>query len=323
MGRTERVTIEDVAARAGVHAATVSRVLNHPEQVAAATRERVEAVVAELDFVPNRAARGLITGKTGNVAVIVPDLTNPHFAALVQAAGRAAREAELQLLLVDTGEHADEEVRAARTLSHEVDGFVVLSPRRLHKELTVLGATPAVFVNRPVKGHASIVMRTAPAIEEAVRHLAAFGHTHLAYVGGPKASWAATERRDAVRRSSRATGLTVHEVAVGPPTFEAGADAVEAVRATPATAVVAFNAQMALGMIAGLSRRGISVPEEISVVGGDDVPMAPMTAPPLTAISLPTEEAGTAAIERLGAVSGHLELEATFVARGSTAPLSR
>ena len=323
MGRTDRVTIEDVAARAGVHAATVSRALNHPEQVAAATRERVEAVVADLDFVPNRAARGLITGKTGNVAVIVPDLTNPHFAALVQAAGRAARDADLQLLLVDTGEHADEEVRAARTLTHEVDGFVVLSPRRLHKELAVLGSTPAVFVNRPVKGHASIVMRTAPAFEEAVRHLASVGHTHLAYVGGPKASWAATERRDAVRRSSAATGLTVQEVAVGPPTFEAGADAVDAIVATGATAVVAFNAQMALGVIAGLVRRGIAVPDKISVVGGDDVPMAPMTAPPLTAISLPTEEAGTAAIERLGGASGILELEATFVARGSTAAISR
>lgn len=323
MGRTERVTIEDVAARAGVHAATVSRALNHPEQVAPATRERVEAVVAELDFVPNRAARGLITGKTGNVAVIVPDLTNPHFAALVQAAGRAAREAELQLLLVDTGEHADEEVRAARTLSHEVDGFVVLSPRRLHKELAVLGSTPAVFVNRPVKGHASIIMRTAPAIEEAVHHLATLGHTQLAYVGGPKASWAATERRDAVRRASRATGLTVHEVAVGPPTFEAGADAVDAIVATPATAVVAFNAQMALGVIAGLSRRGMVVPDEVSVIGGDDVPMAPMTAPPLTAVSLPTDAAGRAAVERLGGPTDRLELETTFVERGSTAPVSR
>jgi LacI family transcriptional regulator len=321
--RNGRVTIEDVAARAGVHAATVSRALNRPEQVATGTRERNEAVVREMDFVPNRAARGLITGKTGNVAVIVPDLTNPHFAALVQAAGRAAREAELQLLLVDTGEHAEEEVRAARTLTQEVDGFVVLSPRRLHRELAVLGPTPAVFVNRPVKGHASIVMRTAPAFEEAVRHLASFGHAHLAYVGGPKASWAATERRDAVRRSTEATGLSLTEVAVGPPTFEAGADAVGAIAGTGATAVVAFNAQMALGVIAGLTRRGVTVPDEVSVVGGDDVPMAPMTAPPLTAISLPTEEAGTAAIERLGGGSDRLELEATFVPRGSTAPVSR
>ena len=128
-----------------------------------------------------------------------------------------------------------------------------------------------------------------------------------------------------MRRSSRATGLTVHEVAVGPPTFEAGADAVDAVVATPATAVVAFNAQMALGVVAGLARRGHHrCPDEISVVGGDDVPMAPMTAPPLTAISLPTEEAGAAAIERLrrgrAATSSSRR---TFVARGSTAPVSR
>jgi DNA-binding LacI/PurR family transcriptional regulator len=320
--RRGRVTIEDVADRAGVHAATVSRALNRPEQVAAATRERIEAAVAELDFVPNRAARGLITGRTGNVAVIVPDLTNPHFAALVQAAGRAAREADLQLLLVDTGEHAEEEVRAARTLTHEVDGFVVLSPRQLHQELGVLGSTPAVFVNRPVTGHTSIVMRTAPAFEEAVRHLAGFGHVALAYVGGPKASWAATERRDAVRRSSEATGLTVREVAVGPPTFEAGVEAVDAIVATGATAVIAFNAQMALGVVAGLTRRGIAVPDQVSVVGGDDVPMAPMTAPPLTAVSLPTDEAGAAAVDRLGEVGGRLELPATFVPRGSTGPVT-
>ena len=197
MQPSRRVTIEDVAARAGVHAGTVSRALNRPEQVAPATRERIEAIVQELDFVPNRAARGLITGRTDNVAVIVPDITNPTFAALVRAAGRAARDADLQLLLVDTGEHAEEEVRAARTLAHEVDGFVVLSPRRLHRELGALGSTPAVFVNRPVRGRASVVIRTARAVDDAVRHLVGHGHVGLAYLGGPKGSWAATERRDA------------------------------------------------------------------------------------------------------------------------------
>ena len=165
MQRSRPVTIEDVAARAGVHAGTVSRALNRPEQVAPATRERIEAIVQELDFVPNRAARGLITGRTDNVAVIVPDITNPTFAALVRSAGRAARDADLQLLLVDTGEHAEEEVRAARTLAQEVDGFVVLSPRRLHRELGALGSTPAVFVNRPVRGRASVVIRTARAVD--------------------------------------------------------------------------------------------------------------------------------------------------------------
>jgi DNA-binding LacI/PurR family transcriptional regulator len=317
--RSGRVTIEDVAARAGVHAATVSRALSRPEKVAPATRARIEAVVEELDFVPNRAARGLITGKTGNVAVIVPDITNPHFGTLVQAAGRAAREADLQLLLVDTGEHDNEEVRAARTLSREVDGIIAVSPRRLHRELDAVGSTPTVFVNRLVKGHPSVVMRTAAAAEEAVRHLAEHGHRELAYLGGPKGSWAAGERRTAVGRAAQATGMTVDEVTAGPPRFEAGADAVDAIVASGATAVFAFNAQLAFGVIAGLSHRGVPVPEAVSVVGGDDVPMAALSAPPLTALSLPTEEAGAEAVRVLQEGEGHVELRAHFTPRGSTA----
>jgi DNA-binding LacI/PurR family transcriptional regulator len=323
MARGDRVTIEDVAARAGVHAATVSRALTRPELVATATRERIEAVVRELDFVPNRAARGLITGRTGNLAVIVPDITNPHFSALVRSAGRAARDADVQLLLVDTGEHADEEVRAARTLSHEVDGFVVLSARKLHRHLDVLGSTPAVFVQRPVKGHTSILMRAAGAVDEAVRHLADLGHTSIAYLGGPKASWAAAERRDAVRRAGSSSGIEVHELPVPAPTFDAAAEVVAAGLPAGVTAVIGFNGQMALGAIAGLGHRGIHVPDDVSVVGCDDVPMAAMSSPPLTTISLPTDEAGAAAVEALQDGGPDLELDGTFVPRASTAPVSR
>src|SRR5580704_10632213 len=219
----QRVTILDVAARAGVHAATVSRTLNLPERVAPETRQRVEAAVQELGFVPNRAARGLITGRTGNVAVIVPDITNPHFAELVRSVERAARQSDLQVLLVDTGEHPDEEVRAAESLSREVDGFIVVSPRRLHRSLGALGSVPAVFVNRPVPEHASILLRTAPAVTDALVHLSGLGHTHLAYLGGPAGSWAAAERRRAVRHSGRASGIEVCELEVGEPTFAAAA----------------------------------------------------------------------------------------------------
>lgn len=313
------MTIEDVAAKAGVHAATVSRALSRPEKVAPATRARIEAVVAELDFVPNRAARGLITGRTGNVAVIVPDITNPHFGTLVQAAGRAAREVDLQLLLVDTGEHDEEEVHATRTLSREVDGFLVVSPRRLHRELAALGGTPAVFVNRLVRGHPSVVMRTAAAAEEAVRHLAGLGHRQLAYLGGPTGSWAAGERRKAVDRASEATGIAVQEVGAGAPRFETGADAVDAIVASGATAVFAFNAQLAFGVIAGLAHRGVRVPDDVSVVAGDDVPMAALSAPPLSALTLPVEDAGAEAVRLLQAGEGQVELRAHFTPRGSTA----
>jgi DNA-binding LacI/PurR family transcriptional regulator len=317
--REQRATILDVAALAGVHAATVSRTINVPEKVAPETRRRVEEAVRELGFVPNRAARGLITGRTGNIAVIVPDITNPHFASLVRSVERSARQSDLQVLLVDTGEHPDEEVRAVESLSREVDGFIVVSPRRVHRALGSLGSAPAVFVNRPVREHASILLRTAPAVAEALGHLAALGHTRLAYLGGPSGSWAAGERRTAVRSSSRITGMQVVELSVAEPTFEATALVVPEIVASGASAVLAFNDQMALGVVAGLTNRGMSVPHDLSVVGFDDVPMAAMVAPPLTTISLPTGEVGAAAVAMLSEGSSTKELFGELVVRHSTA----
>jgi LacI family transcriptional regulator, galactose operon repressor len=315
------VTILDVAERAGVHAATVSRTINVPDKVAPATRLRVETAVRELGFVPNRAARGLITGRTGNIAVIVPDITNPHFASLVRSVERSAREADLQVLLVDTGEHPDEEVRAARTMFRDVDGFVVVSPRRLHRQLDAFDAKPVVFVNRPVRQHAAILFRTAPAVADALHHLAALGHHRLVYLGGPRGSWAAGERRDAVRRTSRAIGIEVDQLTVAEPTFEATVDQAQAIVASRATAVMAFNDQMALGVIAGLAARGAAVPRDMSVVGFDDVPMAAMVAPPLTTIRVPTSEAGALAVAMLGEEPSTKELVGVLVVRHSTGPV--
>jgi LacI family transcriptional regulator len=276
--------------------------------------------VRDLGFVPNRAARGLITGRTGNVAVIVPDITNPHFASLVRSVERSARGSGLQVLLVDTGEHPDEEVRAARSLSREVDGLIVVSPRRLHRALDALGSTPAVFVNRPVRGHACILLRTAPAVAEALDHLASLGHAGLAYLGGPSGSWAAGERRTAVLRSSRASGMEVVELAAREPTFEAAAAVVPQLLESGLTAVLAFNDQMALGILAGVTNLGIGVPDDISIVGFDDVPMAAMVAPPLTTIGLPTGDVGAVAVAMLGERPSTRELLGTLVVRHSTAP---
>jgi DNA-binding LacI/PurR family transcriptional regulator len=315
-----RVTILDVAALAGVHAATVSRALNRPEKVATETRIRVESAVQELGFVPNRAARGLITGQTGNIAVIVPDITNPFFALLVRSVERAAREQDLQVLLVDTGERSDEEERAARTLSPEVDGLIVVSPRKLHRSLDDQAGTRIVFVNRPAKGRTSVVMRSASAAADALHHLADLGHSRLVYVGGPPGSWAAKERQDVVVRTGRISGIEVEAVQADAPTVEGAARAVDVILERGATAVMAFNDQLALGVIAGLTRRGVRVPDDVSVVGCDDVPMAELVAPPLTTITMPTDRAG---IEAVGLLSGEprtVELSGTLVIRGSTGP---
>jgi LacI family transcriptional regulator len=253
--------------------------------------------------------------------VVVPDITNPYFASLVRAVERSAREAELQVFLVDTGEDPEEEVRAARTLASDVDGFVVLSPRQLHRQLAVFGSKPVVFVNRSVAGHGSVLIRTAPAMVEALHHLAKLGHRSVAYLTGPQGSWSASERLSSVRRTCRASGIGLLEIAVDSPIFAAAVTTVESILGSEATAVLAFNDQMALGVIAGLNGLGIAVPEQISVVGCDDVPMAAMVAPALTTIGMPTDEAGAAAIAMLLGEPIQLELMGTFVLRQSTGPV--
>ena len=276
-----------------------------------------------MGFVPNRAAQVMKTGRTGNIAVIVPDITNPHFASMVRAVERAAREGDLQVLLADTSEHPREEIRAAQTFLHDVDGFVVLSPRQLHRELDALGAKPAVFVNRPVAKYGSVLLRSAPAVHEAMLHLAALGHRRLAFLGGPSGSWAATERRAAVRKTGAGSDLEVVMVDAAAPTFEAAADAIGALRQSGATAVIAFNDQMALGVIAALARMGVIVPSDLSVIGIDDVPMAAMVAPSLTTIGLPSEEAGAAAVAMLrDQDTSTTELFGKLVVRESTGPVT-
>jgi LacI family transcriptional regulator len=156
-----------------------------------------------------------------------------------------------------------------------------------------------------------------------LHHLESNGHHALVYLGGPPASWAAGERRHAVRRTGRKFGFEVEEIAVPAPTFEAAFGRVGRVVDSGASAVVAFNDQMALGVIAGLRDRGVSVPGDISVVGFDDVPMAAMVVPPLTTISMPTDEAGTIAVEMLGQGPASKELFGTLVLRHSSGPVSR
>jgi len=166
-------------------------------------------------------------------------------------------------------------------------------------------------------------MRSAAAAADALKHLAALGHTRLVYVSGPKGSWAAGERRNAVLRTGRAIDLEVRVVQADAPTVEGASAAVDVILDHHATAVMAFNDQLALGVIAGLTRRGASVPGDVSVVGCDDVPMAELVAPPLTTITMPTDAAGEAAVRLLDGEPATIELSGSLIVRGSTGPAPR
>jgi DNA-binding LacI/PurR family transcriptional regulator len=324
------VGIHDVARRAGVSVATVSRSYTVPDTVREATRVRVLQAAGELGYRPNRAARGLITGRTGNVGVIVPDLGNPYFQSVLKGAQARARAADYAVFVADGQESAAEEEALIGAMSKQVDGIVLCSSRLAPRTLAGLEPTPAVvLLNRRVDGLSTVTVDSADGMRQAIDHLAALGHARCAFLSGPRRSWSNQQRRRGLRAAARAAGAEI--VTIGPvaPQFEGGVDAAEQVLATGATAVLAYNDLVAAGILSRLAALGVEVPGELSVVGFDDIPLAAMLIPALTTVAAPTAQAGAAAVDALlsrleepGAQPAQpsvRELPATLVVRGSTA----
>src|SRR3954463_3228168 len=182
-GACMTVTIKDVARAAGVSASTVTRALTLPELVHPATRDRVRQTAANLGYHPNRAARGLITGRTGNLGLLVPDLGNPFFPSVVKGVQARAHEADYAVFLADTDEDSAAEIGLVRKLSKQVDGILLCSPRMSDEELRTLAVdTPLVLLNRRLARVPSVIPEFADAMRQAVSHLAALGHRRIAYV---------------------------------------------------------------------------------------------------------------------------------------------
>lgn len=317
-------TLHDVARRAGVHPATVSRALSRPDMVAPGTRAAVLDAVAAVGFVPNRSARQLVSGRTDAIGVVVPDITNPYFAAIVQAIGADARHDDLAVLIADTGADPAEERRALTTLSRQVDGLIVLTP------VTDLSAAtrPVVQVNRQRRDVVSVVVDQDAIVRTAVDHLTGLGHTHVAVVRGPSAYWSATRRDRAVERLT-ASGPSTPRIDLLPPTpatFDGGRAAYDALRRSGATAVVAFNDLQAAGLLVAAHEAGRAVPESLSVVGSDGLALATMTSPPLTTVAAPLDELGRTARRRLVDLLAQAPgprvttLRPALVVRATTAP---
>ncbi|MGB8857769.1 MAG: LacI family DNA-binding transcriptional regulator [Ilumatobacteraceae bacterium] len=287
------VTLADVAVEAGVHPSTVSRVISRPQLIGAPTRTAVQAAVARLGYIPNKAARQLAGGRVGSLGVLVPDITNPFFAQVVRSLQRCCRSAGLTMLLADTDQRADEELSEARALTGSVDGFVVCSSVAGTQHWRhVVGATPLVFVNRRAKGVASVTLDQHAIVELGVAHLRSLGHRRIGVVRGPDAYWSARERH-------RAVGGLDGIVALGPtrPDFEAGIALTDELIASEVTGVLAFNDLQALGIMAGCRAAGKSVPGDLSVVGSDDIGAGAMSDPPLTTVTAPVQQLGAAALQ--------------------------
>lgn len=320
-----RVTIADVATRAGVSRATVSRVMNGLPTVDREISERVLKAAEELNYTPSVAARSLALGRTHTIGYIVPDLTNPAFHGAMRGLSLAAAKENYRVLVADTAERVEEEAILAVESRRRCDALVLVAPRMPEEELRRLlpELAPVVLLNREPTDESSPLLGIdwASGIRDLVRHLTGLGHRRIAYLAGPpiSASNAARLRgfetfQDQIELVSIPCGAM----------FSDGHAAAGQVLDSGATAVIAFNDVVALGLLGALHELGVEVPDRLSVAGFDDIPFAKFTSPALTTASVPQLELGELAWESLWAMLNNRKPERSamfrprLVARSST-----
>jgi DNA-binding LacI/PurR family transcriptional regulator len=293
-------TLADIAAASGVATSTVSRALSNPGRVNAATRERIQQVARELDYAPNPQARALLSGRTSAIAVLVSDVTNPFYFGIIRGTQRQLKAAGYTQILIDTEESDELEDAMLQRLRSSYDGAIIAASRLADRRLIELSERiPLVAVNRQTQGVPSVFIDTPAGIEQALAHLVSLGHRRIAYAAGPDTSWTNAARWHAFAKA--ASGYGIDPIRLGPyaPKTIAGGAAADALLTTDATACIAFNDLIAIGMLSRLRERGIDVPGRISIVGCDDIFGADFCAPPLTTLTAPIEQAGSVAVSML------------------------
>lgn len=328
-GDDKRPTIYDVAREAGVATSTVSRALSKPDRVNARTRDHVLEVAERLGYRINPIARALPSGRTQTLALFVSDITNPHFFGIIRGAEHQTRAAGCTLILGDTEESPDLESSNIERLSGSVDGFVIAASRMSDTEIRGLAARHRLtLISREVDGVPSVIVDHEDGTRQVMEHLASLGHSSVVYLAGPRRSWIASKRWQAIRDNARRFGMSATRLGPFPPAVRGGAAAADAAFGQGATAAIAHNDLLAIGMLRRFADRGVRVPEEISVVGYDDIFGADFCSPPLTTLAGQFDEAGRLAVDLLlgarddarRARAGHLVLPSHLVVRGSSGP---
>ncbi|CCH33739.1 LacI family DNA-binding transcriptional regulator [Actinosynnema sp. NPDC047251] len=322
------ITIRDVARRAQVSVATVSRALTTPDLVRAETRSRVLAAATELGYRPNRAARGLITGRTGNIGIVVPDLGDPVFTAVLKAAQARAAQADYAVFVAGGDEDPATEVKLVHAMAKQVDGVLVCAPASTDEQVAeAAGATSLVLLDRDLPGVPAALLDGAGGAEQVVDHLVALGHRRVAVLDGPRASWSNRQRRRGLAAARARHGVDLVDLGPFAPSYEGGTRAADLALAGDVTAIVAYDDIMASGVLARLRDRGVPVPGEMSVTGFGDLPYAELCSPPLTTVAVPLAAAGRTAVAMLlagfdaqDADVPRVVLPTRLVVRSTTAP---
>lgn len=299
-------TIRDVASRAGVSTATVSRALRGGAGVDPSTRKRVQDAARELRYRPSGVARSLKLRSTQTIGLIVTDIENPYFPQLVRAVEDAARERGYSVILANGKRDVAREIQSLELLAgRQVDGLLIASAALTehHRSWIDERPCPVVIINGGsyTADVPAVLSDNVEGGRMAVEHLLGLGHSQLAYVGDMTTeNVAVTERLDGVRAAAAAAGVEVRVVQSAGHVDGAERAAREAMERWPdTTALVCYNDLAAVGVLRGVRSMGLRVPHDVSVVGFDDIELAPYVDPALTTIRQHTDEIGRWAVDRL------------------------
>lgn len=327
---TDRVTIYDVATRAGVAPSTVSRAYSRPGRVSAATHAKVMEAARELGYRIAPPASQERTQRHSRLGIEVPDLTNPYFAELLSGMQETVKDHDYLLLLLDTVEDEERERTSLLSAVDVVDGLVLAGTRLSDATLNHLAKRiPVVVMNRRVAGLDSVTPDYEHGMAQAMAHLAESGVRTVTYVAGPVNSWSDGERWRAARAAAKPHDIAIHRHGPYPPTALGGEQAFQELSGDLPHAALCYNDLIAFGFLAAALRAGVGVPSELSVIGHDDIPLARFIGSGLTSLATPKRTQGRAAIERLirrienpsahrTPVEGTLPVR--LVPRGSTGP---
>lgn len=330
-----RITIHDVAAKAGVSHQTVSRVINGSNNVREKTRLKVEEAIAALEYRPNAMARSMALGRTSLLACLAPNLTDYTFARIIESAQMEARQRGYFLLSATAPDEATfNELLDELVTNRRTEGLLVIDPYVAELSRHAPAGYPTVFVGSGVQNNENVdtvALQDEEVGYEATRHLLALGHQHLGMVTGPLNEACARKRANGFERALQEAGLTPRPewILEGDWSPESGYTAFNqlAQQTEQPTAIFAQNDQMAVGVIHSAQEKQISVPAQLSIIGVDDIPLAEHLTPPLTTLQQDFQHIGREAIKLLiqaveqpQAPRQHLRLSTVLIQRHSTQP---
>jgi DNA-binding LacI/PurR family transcriptional regulator len=330
------MNIREVARLAKVSTATVSRTINGSDKVTPETKERVQRAIEELKFYPNTWARALGSGRSNLYGLIISDITNPFFPELVKSFEDVAVQHGQDVLVANTNYDPDRmDICVSRMLQRKVEGVAIMTSEMDERLITEFHNRdiPLVFLDTgsAQKLASNIAVDYAGGVDAAVEHVTSLGHREIAFISGPLALRSARVRREAFIGSLQRKGIDPGMVEEGNHQVDGGHQAMARLldRGRRPTAVLGSNDMTAIGALGAIHERGLRVPEDISVVGFDDIHISRYIQPALTTVKLSREEIARVAFKALfamkqdGGSGAEYAVEPTLVVRKSTGPAPR